>query len=171
MSGQETIIMYARKTTITALAVTLAALSLAACKKNQAASAADTTAVAAANDTTSMAPAAAPTLSVASVDLGKSLGADKKIAAPTTTFGPRDTIYAAVNTEGAATGTLSAKWSFLQGTKETVIDSASKSITPTGPATTEFHITKKSAWPAGQYKVDISLNGASASVKNFEVKK
>ena len=44
--------MYARKTTFTALAVTLAALSLAACKKNQAASAADTTAVAAASDST-----------------------------------------------------------------------------------------------------------------------
>lgn len=163
--------MYARKRTFTALAVALAALSLAACKKNQAASAADTTAVAATKDTTSMAPAAAPTLSVASVDLGKSIGADKKVSAPSTTFGPRDTIYAAVNTEGAATGTLSAKWSFVQGTKETVIDSASKSVTPTGPATTEFHITKKGAWPAGQYKVDISLNGVSASVKNFEVKK
>ena len=163
--------MHARKTTFTALAVTLAALSLAACKKNGAASAADTTAVAATKDTTSMGPTAAPTLSVASVDLGKSIGADKKVSAPTTTFGSRDTIYAAVNTEGAATGTLSAKWSFVQDTKETVIDSASRSITPTGPATTEFHITKKSPWPAGQYKVDISLNGASASVKNFEVKK
>jgi hypothetical protein len=44
-------------------------------------------------------------------------------------------------------------------------------IAPTGPATTEFHISKPSGWPAGKYKVEISADGAPAGSKEFEVKK
>lgn len=160
--------MRQRHTTLTALTIALAAVSLAACQKKEAAPPPPTDSSAAA-----AAPAAAPapTLSVASIDLGKAIGADNKVSTPLTAFGARDTIYASVNTEGAAAGTLSARWSFVNGSKETVVDTSSRSISPTGPATTEFHISKKTAWPAGQYKVEISLNGASAGVKNFEVKK
>lgn len=162
--------MMRQRHTITALSIALAAASLAACQKKEAAPppATDSTAAAAAP---AAAPAPAAALSVSSIDLGKAIGADNKVTTPLTTFGPKDTIYASVNTDGAASGTLSAKWSFVNGAKETVVDTSSRSISPTGPATTEFHITKKTAWPAGQYKVEVFLNGTSAGVKNFEVKK
>ena len=113
---------------------------------------------------TAMAPAG---VSVASVDLGTAVGPDQKVTSPTTTFGAKDTIYAAVSTTGAATNsTLGAKWTYQDG--QTVNDS-SQTIAPTGPAVTTFHISKPDGWPAGNYKVEISLDGKSVSSKDFTV--
>ena len=111
-------------------------------------------------------PAAA--VSVTSVDLGTAVGPDQKVTSPTTTFGPTDTIYAAVSTAGtAANATLGAKWTYQDG--QTVNDS-SQTIAPTGPAVTTFHISKPDGWPTGNYKVEIMLDGASVASKDFTVK-
>ena len=111
-------------------------------------------------------PAAAP-VTVTSIDLGTAVGPDQKVTSPTTTFGKNDTIYAAVATTGSATNaTLGAKWTFQDG--QTVNDS-SQTIAPTGPAVTTFHISKPDGWPEGNYKVEISLNGAPVSSKDFAV--
>jgi hypothetical protein len=111
---------------------------------------------------------AAPEFRVSNVELGKHIGADKRIADPTTTFKPKDTIYVAVATEGAASSkTITARWSFEDGQ---VIKEGTESIAPTGPATTEFHIAKPSGWPAGKYKVEIGVDGSPAGSKDFEVK-
>ena len=115
------------------------------------------------------APAPAPpAFAVQGIELGKSVDADKKVTAPSSTFGRRDTIYASVATEGAAPSkTVSAKWTFQGGQ---VVKEQSESIAPTGPAATEFHISKKGPWPVGKYKVEISVDGASAGTKDFEIK-
>jgi hypothetical protein len=115
------------------------------------------------------APAPAPpAFAVQGIELGKSIDADKKVTAPSTTFGRRDTIYASVATEGAAPSkTVSAKWTFQDGQ---VVKEQSESIAPTGPAATEFHISKKGPWPVGKYKVEVSVDGASAGSKDFEIK-
>ena len=47
----------------------------------------------------SPAPAAAP-FRVSAIDLGKSVGADKRVTAPSSSFAPSDTIYASVATDG-----------------------------------------------------------------------
>lgn len=113
------------------------------------------------------APAAAVPLSVSSVTLGKAVGADRSIAQPAATFGPKDTIYASVATVGsAASAELAAVWTFQTGQ---VVLADTQAIAPTGPANTEFHISKPSGWPAGKYKVTISLNGAPAGAQDFEV--
>ncbi|HKE46900.1 MAG TPA: hypothetical protein VKB52_02460 [Rhodanobacteraceae bacterium] len=113
-------------------------------------------------------PAAPAGVSVASVDLGTAVGPDQKVTTPTTTFGPKDTIYAAVSTTGTASNaTLGAKWSYQDG--QTVNDS-SQTIAPNGPAVTTFHISKPDGWPTGNYKVEISLDGKAVSSKDFEVK-
>lgn len=113
-------------------------------------------------------PPAAP-VAVASLDLGKSVGADKRITNSESNFGPRDTIYASVGTTGTSSGaTLTAKWTFQTGQ---TVDSTSQTIAPSGPATTEFHILKASAWPVGKYKVSIMLNGVPAMDKEFEIKR
>src|SRR6185436_20086041 len=113
-------------------------------------------------------PPPAP-LAVESLDLGKAIGSDKKVTNSTNDFGVRDTIYASVGTSGASSGsTLTAVWTFQTGQ---VVDSATQSIAPSGPATTEFHITKGSAWPVGKYKVAILLNGTPAKDKEFEIKR
>ena len=115
-------------------------------------------------------PAAAPAaeFSVSGIELGRGLGADKRVTSPVTTFKPRDTIYVSVATEGAAPNkTIAARWTFEDGQ---VVDEGTESISPTGPAVNEFHIAKPSGWPAGKYKVEISVDGAPAGNKEFEVK-
>ena len=115
-------------------------------------------------------PAATPAataVSVASVDLGTAVGPDQKVTSPTTSFGTKDTIYAAVSTTGSASSaTLAAKWTYQDG--QTVNDS-SQTIAPNGPAVTTFHISKPDGWPTGSYKVEISLDGTAVSSKDFTV--
>ena len=138
-----------------------AALSVAGCKKP---------APPPAESGTRAAPAPAPEpFSVSGVELGKAIGPDKRVQSPTTTFGPKDTIYASVATTGATPSkTITAKWSFQDGQ---VVKQDSQTIAPTGAASTEFHIAKPSGWPAGKYKVEISVDGSPAGTQDFEVKR
>jgi hypothetical protein len=91
------------------------------------------------------------------------------VAQPVATFGTRDTIYASVATVGAASDALlTATWTFQTGQ---LVKADSQRIAPTGPAVTEFHISKPSGWPVGKYHVAIMLNGAQAGAGDFEVKR
>jgi len=160
--------------TLSLLALGLAgALTLAACNKSpENAPAPATTPPPPAPAATTPPPATtAPAqqgVSVTSVDLGTAVGADQKVTSPSTTFSPKDTIYAAVSTTGSASNaTLGAKWTYQDG--QTVNDS-SQTIAPTGPAVTTFHIYKPDGWPAGNYKVEITLDGNAVSSKDFSVK-
>ena len=116
------------------------------------------------------APAPAP-IAIASVDLGKGLDAMKMITGATTVFGVKDTIFASVSTSGiGSSATLGAKWSYVKADGSLVpVNESSQTITTTGPAYTEFHIAKASAWPKGKYRIEVSLNGAAASAKDFNV--
>ena len=140
------------------LALVTAASLTAACKK------ADNT-TPAADSSPAMEPAAA--LMVASVDLGKAIDAERRVTNGTDDFGTRDTIYASVATTGNGNGTLTAHWTFEDGQ---VVEHSEQSVAASGPAVTEFHIAKSTPWPAGKYKVAISLNGREVSSKDFEVK-
>ncbi|HEX5385298.1 MAG TPA: hypothetical protein VFW66_01210 [Gemmatimonadales bacterium] len=143
-------------------------LALAACKSKEAPPAAESSAPAAA-PAESTAPGAPAHLAVRNIEMGKHLNDDKTVASPTATFGLRDTIYASVATTGAApSATLSAKWTYHTGQK---VDSTAQPIAPTGPATTEFHITKRSPWPTGKYQVELFLDGKSVGTREFEIKK
>jgi hypothetical protein len=105
---------------------------------------------------------------VSQIDIGRSLNADKTINDNTDSFKPNDVIYASVATAGSApTATLKVRWTYQDGQ---VVDEATQTITPTGNARTEFHISKPDGWPAGKYKVEAFLNGASSGTKDFEVK-
>ena len=151
-------------------AVSLAAvLALSACgKKDESASQVPATPPPAAEPAAPapMAPAPAA-VSFVSVELGSSVDAGNKVLASGTSFAPTDTIYASVDTSGSGNATLSAKWSYQDG--QTVHED-SKSITANGPETTAFMISKPSGFPAGNYKVDVSLDGAQVASKDFSVK-
>ena len=150
---------------IASLAAMALVFAVAGCKKKDAA-AVDSSAMAAPVDTTPIAPAPAH---VTDVSTGKGLSADKNLVTATTDFGVRDTIYVVVKTEGAATNAkLDAKWTY--NGKQTV-NTGTQNISPTGPeARSEFHIQKASAWPKGNYKVEIMLDGAAAGSKDFTIK-
>ena len=103
---------------------------------------------------------------------GHSVGADNRVAAPATTFAPRDTIYASVTTrtsDAAATvpGRLSARWTFQDG--QTVHED-SRDLNLTGDGVTAFQISKPDGFPPGRYKVEISLDGSVVQSKEFEVR-
>lgn len=121
------------------------------------------------------APAPEPTpatvaFKVTAIHLGKAIGADKKISESAATFGPKDTIYASVESEGTApSATLKARWTF--GGAGQLVNESEQTIAPTGPAVTEFHVSKASGWPAGKYRVEIWVDGVSAGAQEFEVKK
>jgi hypothetical protein len=152
--------MHAHGPRVFALSFALTAIALAGCKKETPPQ----------NETAAAAPAPAPAaFSVTVIELGKQVGPDKRITSPTTTFGPKDTIHASVASDGAAPKKIiAAKWTYQDGQ---VVKEAAETIAPTGPAATEFHISKPSGWPAGKYKVEISVDGSPAGSKDFEVKK
>ena len=120
--------------------------------------------------TAGMAPASGATtaaVTLSMVELGSTVDASNKILASGTSFAPKDTIYASVDTSGSGTATLAAKWSYQDG--QTVHED-SKTLNATGPETTAFMISKPGGLPAGNYKVDISLNGSQVASKDFTVK-
>lgn len=118
---------------------------------------------------TTLAPAPVP-FKLVSVEVGKSVGDDKRIKETASTFGTHDTIYAAVSTEGASPkATLKARWTF--GAKGTLVNEETRDIAPTGPAVTEFHIAKPSGWPVGNYKIEVSADGGPATTLDFVVQK
>jgi hypothetical protein len=106
-------------------------------------------------------------VAVTEIDLGRSIGADKHVTEAASEFRPDDTIYAVVSTSGSSTAaTLQARWTFQDGQ---IVDESSKTIAPTGPAVTEFQISKPGGFPKGKYKVEILLNGTSTRSREFTV--
>lgn len=155
---------------VTLAAALAAALALSACgKKEEPAPSAPPPAAtpAPAPAPTTPPPAATPApapVTVASVNLGN----DEKVTTPTTTFAPKDTIYAAVTTTGSApTATLAAKWTYQDGQ---TVNESSQPLAPNGSDVTTFHISKPDGWPAGNYKVEITLDGKPVASKEFSVK-
>lgn len=154
--------MIARSRQFLYLALVTAAPALAGCGQDrQATDEVDTTP---ATETT------AEALRVTEVELGNAIGADKRVtdADDADEFRPNDTIYASVATEGTASGsTITARWTYQDGQ---VVDESTQTISPTGPAVTEFHISKPDGLPAGEYQVEILVNGNSVETKSFEVR-
>lgn len=165
-----------RKLPFATLAAALAAaLALSACNRagDDARATGDATAPAATTpaDTTTP-PATADTgtgatggLTVTSVDLGSAVGEDNRISVPTTTFAGTDTIHASVVTDGASEGTLVATWTFQDGQ---VVDTQEK-LVPAGPQVTDFSITKPDGWPAGNYTLQVSMDGTVLQTREFSV--
>lgn len=154
------------------LAILLGSTALAGCKKREEPVAPPPVAT----DTAPSLPPAAPlpaSASVASVDLGNAVGADLRVTTPMTTFGPRDTIYAAVATAtgdpaASVPGKLAAKWTHLDSNQ--VVHEESRDLTLAGDGVTSFQISKPDGWPTGRYKVEVMLDGTLVQTREFEVR-
>jgi hypothetical protein len=159
----------------TAVAVALlASVALVGCKKKDEPVATSTppatTEPAAPTPTPPPAPVAAVT--VTTVDLGTTVGADKRVATPTATFKPSDTINASVGTSTSDPATavpakLGAKWTFQDGqtVKEDTAD-----INFAGAGNTVFSLNSPKGFPTGKYKLEVTLDGAVVQTRDFEVK-
>jgi hypothetical protein len=113
---------------------------------------------------------AAP-VTVTGVVLGKAIGADKRVSEPSDAFGANDTIYASVETAGTGHGKLRALWTFVKGDKTAKVDETVIEIDALAPTVNEFHVSKPSGWPKGDYRVEIFLGDATApaATKTFKV--
>jgi len=143
----------------------LIALSIAACGKKEAPPPPP-----APTPVQAPAPAVKAPIAFKSVVLGNKIDEAKKVAAPLSSFGPKDTIYAVVETDGTGEATIKATWTFHKGAKSASVSETTQTVKGDGPASHEFHISKPDGWPVGDYKVEITLNNASVSTQSFTVK-
>jgi hypothetical protein len=122
--------------------------------------------------TPAVTPAAAPAgTTFTSVELGNGVNASGNAlsGAPTTTFTPKDTIYALVTTNAASANpsTITARWTFGGST---LVNESKRQVATAGTSVTEFHIAKPDGWPTGKYSVAISVDDKPVGSKDFEVK-
>ena len=106
------------------------------------------------------------------LQLGKGIQPDNSVQTATNSFGPKDTIYLSVTSEGMAPqAVLATRWTF--GPKDVLVHEESKTVTPASEKAvrTEFHISKPSGWPAGSYKVTLTVDGQPSQTQNFTVSK
>lgn len=114
-------------------------------------------------------PAAPAVLRVTGIDLGKSITAQNVISAPTEVFGPHDTVYASIATEGISRGnTVGVRFIYQTGG---LVFQSSQPITTPGPTRAEFHIWRDAGWPLGNYRLEVFLDSVPAGSKDYEVKK
>jgi hypothetical protein len=151
-----------------------AVLAIAGCKKKEPEAPVTTAPPAATLPAPAPMPAPAPvTASVVSVDLGSAVGADMKIAAPKTTFAPKDKIIAAVATRSpdpvsVTKAKVGAKWTHVDSNQ--TVNEEARDVELKGDQTWDFEITNSNPWPTGKYKVEVMLDGAVVQTREFEVK-
>jgi hypothetical protein len=141
----------------------LLALTVVACGKKE------TPAPAVPPATQATQPAAPAEVTVAAVTLGNAIGADKRVTAPATSFARTDTIYAVVETQGSGAMTLRARWTFHKGDNVATVNETSQTISASGPAVNEFHVSMPGGWPVGDYQVEIFANDKSVGVSKFTI--
>ena len=115
------------------------------------------------------APAEPMPVSATSVTVGNTIAADKSVAA-VGMFGVKDKIIVSVKTDATtpADATIEAKLTFQDG-QEAAKQSATVKAEDAG--TTNIEFTKATDWPAGKYKVDVTLNGQPVGMtQEIEVK-
>jgi hypothetical protein len=124
-------------------------------------------------DSAAAAPAPPPAAMVTTIETGRHIGADKRIADTASTLAPRDTLYVSVVTSNATgNNTLKGVLTFQGGQ---VVDSTTQVVaapaTTGGTSVTEFHWVKPGGWPTGDYTVEVWLDGQSAGTRTLTIKR
>lgn len=156
------------------LVAVIGSVAVVGCKKKE--EAAPTPPPVAAEPAPAPAPAPAATASIASVDVGSAVDAAMKVTAPTASFKPKDTVHVSIATstsDPAATvaGKVGAKLTYMNGTEEMVVSDETRDLNMTDKGTTNFQFAKPDGWPAGKYKIAISLDGNVVQTREFDVAK
>lgn len=102
-----------------------------------------------------------------SVLLGTSLDAERIVVGDADTFAPTDKIHASVLSTGAHDGLrLSAKWLAPDGS---VVAETEQPLAPTTATATTFSIANPAGWPAGEYQLQVAVNGSTLQTRTFKV--
>jgi len=106
-------------------------------------------------------------IDVSRIELGTAANPDGTIARPTTSFGPHDTIVAAVTTQRPGRDIkLTARWIYGD---DRVASETTRTISPAQVQVTDFQVSNGAGWPVGLYKLEIAVNGTRVAVTSFEV--
>jgi hypothetical protein len=152
-------------TLIVALAGSIA---LAGCKKKEEAVVAPPPVVTEPTPAPVTEPTPAP-VSTTGVTVGNAVGADKSVAAMST-FATTDKIIVSVKTDAAtaANAAIDAKLTYQDGQ---VAGQQTANVTAEDAGTTNVTFSNANPWPAGKYKVDVTVNGQPAGMtQEIEVK-
>ena len=88
----------------------------------------------------------------------------------TTVFAPTDTFYLIAEVDGPENTKVKATWTAVNAENvdpNHLIDEVEQSFT--GSNTLTFDLTSDSAWPVGEYKVELSINGEPNQSLTFHV--
>ena len=105
-------------------------------------------------------------LKVTTIQLGRSLNSDHSVATHTTSFHPKDTIYAALINDAAGAGTVAVRWVYAGQT----VSEETKKVSHNREGATEFHLQSPSAgFPPGDYRVEFQQDGKPIGTREFRV--
>lgn len=104
-------------------------------------------------------------LRVTTIQVGRSLNADKTVASHTTIFRPEETVYVSVQTAGVGDGTLRVRWAY--GGR--VLSEPEKRVSSREASATEFHLQSGDPFPPGDYSVEVFLDGQPVGSREFRV--
>lgn len=86
---------------------------------------------------------------------------------PTTTFGPQDSVYAEIQSNGTASAyTIYAKWIGADGN---VLADYGIRINEAGPKRTVISLSKPDGWPPGENRIELAINGTMQRTVSFNV--
>src|SRR5262245_53272266 len=104
-------------------------------------------------------------LQVEKVQLGRTLNPDNSVATHTSVFKPADTVYVAALSGEKGYGTFKVRWMY----QDRLVDEATKEVSYRGRSATEFHLQSAMGFPAGDYSVEMFLNGQSVGKRAYRV--
>jgi hypothetical protein len=104
-------------------------------------------------------------LEVSTLQLGRSLNPDNSVGTHTTRFKPDDTVYVSILSDEPGYGSVTVRW-YLHGQR---ISEATREVSYTRSAATEFHLQNSGGFPVGSYRVDVLINGEPAGTREFRV--
>jgi hypothetical protein len=106
-----------------------------------------------------------PPLHVATLQLGSKLNGDNTVGTHTTRFKPDDKIFAAVLTDQTGSSAITARWIY----NGQMVSEEERTVAYKGAGATAFEFKSASAFPVGEYKVDILVDGQPAASREFRV--
>jgi hypothetical protein len=104
-------------------------------------------------------------LHVGTLQLGSHLNGDNTIGTHTTRFKPDDKIYAAVLTDATGSSTIGVRWSY----NGQMVSEEERPVSYKGAGATAFEFKSASAFPVGDYKVEVVVDGQPVTSRDFRV--
>src|SRR5262245_60068946 len=104
-------------------------------------------------------------LQLETIQLGLSINPDGSVGLHTTTFKPTDTIYVAVLTKDAGSGTIGVRWTYAGR----IVGEPEKKVSYREPRATEFHLANSGGFPPGDYSVEAFIDGKTVGQRSFRV--